>query len=149
MMELSELFKYFHQSNKDYIEAIAARQDLPERARVLMSHILNAQAIWIDRIMEEEKPRFEVWEMHADHLLLAIQNSLIEATSYVMQEFELGQEVTYVNSKGKKFKNSVRDILFHIINHGTHHRAQIAVLFSRSGLKAPVNDYIFRARTEI
>lgn len=148
-MDLQTLFEYYHQSNKDYIEFIAAQKQLPERARVLMSHVLNAQAIWIDRMMEEDQPRFGVWERHQDHLLLPIQNSLIEATNYIFRKVPLDKITIYTNSQGKQFQNKVEDILFHILNHGTHHRAQLAMIINREGLKAPSNDYIFRMRKEI
>lgn len=148
-MDLKILFDYYHQTNRDYIETIVAHTRLPERIRVLMSHILNVQAIWIDRIMEEDSPRFEVWELHNDPLLFPIQNSLIAATQYIFEEFDLEQHIVYKNSRGKKFQNQVSDILFHIVNHGTHHRAQIAMMLSNEGVAPPSNDYIFRKREEI
>lgn len=151
-MDLKTLFDYHYQTNKDYIEIIAAHTGLPERVRTLMSHILNAQAIWIDRIMEvrgEKSFSLKVWEQHQDHLLLPIQNKLVSATNYVFNEFALDQSISYQNSKGKKFTNEVRDILFHIINHGSHHRAQIAMMLSREGIVPPTNDYIFRKRKEV
>ena len=148
-MNQKELFDYYHHTNKEYIEIIGAHRQLPERIRVLMSHILNAQAIWIDRIMEEDQARFTVWQLHSDPLLLAIQNSLISATDYIFKEIDLEKEIFYFNSKGKKFQNRVKDILFHIINHGTHHRAQIAMLLSQQNIIPPTNDYIFWKREEI
>ncbi|QLH28398.1 MAG: hypothetical protein HWD63_02710 [Candidatus Parvibacillus calidus] len=37
----------------------------------------------------------------------------------------------------------MKDIIFHIINHSTYHRGQIAMEFRQSGLEPLNTDYIF------
>jgi uncharacterized damage-inducible protein DinB len=54
--------------------------------------------------------------------------------------------VFYTNSEGKKFENTVREIITHVVNHGTHHRGQIALLLREKGISPPATDYIFYAR---
>jgi uncharacterized damage-inducible protein DinB len=44
------------------------------------------------------------------------------------------------------FTNTIKDILFHIINHSTNHRGQIAVDFRNNGLEPLVLDYVFYKR---
>ena len=55
---------------------------------------------------------------------------------------KLEQIVSYKNSKGKEFNNSVRDILTHVALHGQYHRGQINLLL-RANEFEPVNvDFI-------
>jgi uncharacterized damage-inducible protein DinB len=44
------------------------------------------------------------------------------------------------------FSNTIKDILFHMINHSTHHRAQIAMDMRNNKLEPLPLDYIFYKR---
>ncbi|MEM1003550.1 MAG: DinB family protein, partial [Bacteroidota bacterium] len=56
------------------------------------------------------------------------------------------RRIDYVNSKGNAYGNELKDILFHIINHATHHRGQILVDMRNHKMEPPVLDYIFYKR---
>jgi uncharacterized damage-inducible protein DinB len=56
---------------------------------------------------------------------------------------DLTGKLTYQNQSGKTYTNVVGDLLAHVVNHGTHHRAQIGQLLKAGGLAhLPVTDYI-------
>jgi uncharacterized damage-inducible protein DinB len=65
---------------------------------------------------------------------------------HIINNFYLTETINYRNSKGAMFGNITRDILFHIINHSTYHRAQIAFEFKQNNLEPIVSDYIFYKR---
>jgi uncharacterized damage-inducible protein DinB len=48
--------------------------------------------------------------------------------------------------KGEKFANTIKDIVVHVINHSTYHRAQIAQLVKQSGGEPAKTDYIVYQR---
>jgi uncharacterized damage-inducible protein DinB len=54
--------------------------------------------------------------------------------------------VEYENSEGRTFANDVKDILFHVVNHSTHHRGQIMMDLRASGITPEPLDYIFYKR---
>ncbi|UWX55137.1 hypothetical protein NYZ99_00365 [Maribacter litopenaei] len=56
------------------------------------------------------------------------------------------KRIDYENSEGRLFTNNIKDILFHIINHSTNHRGQIAVDFRNNNLEPLVLDYVFYKR---
>jgi uncharacterized damage-inducible protein DinB len=56
------------------------------------------------------------------------------------------KRITYETTEGRTFSNTLQDILFHVINHSTHHRAQIAADFRANGLEPLALDYIFYKR---
>ena len=58
----------------------------------------------------------------------------------------LDAPVAYTNSSGTAFETPLRDILTHVVNHGTHHRAQIALVLREAGIAPPATDYIYFVR---
>lgn len=139
---LKELFEYSHHSNIKLIKVLESNDELvSERAIKLMSHILNAQRIWNNRIAREEEP-FKVWQIHDLEQLEKIENENYARSVELVQETDLDKDVGYVSSHGIGYMNKVRDILFHAVNHSTYHRAQIASDLKAAGIEPPVTDYI-------
>ncbi|HEU0125158.1 MAG TPA: DinB family protein, partial [Flavobacterium sp.] len=89
---------------------------------------------------------FGVWELHPVQDLKGIENKNYEHTLQILNDYDLKLIINYSNSKGQLFSNSIQDMLFHIINHSTYHRGQIATEFKRQGLEPLVTDYIFFKR---
>ncbi len=143
---LKELFAYNRDCNTRLIAKSLELEDrLPERSQKLFSHVLNAHGIWNARILNQ-KPPFGVWQIFPVAEWQTIDISNFENSLSVIDDDDLHRELSYVNSRGDAFVNSVRDILFHIVNHSTYHRAQIAADFRENGLEPLVTDYIFYKR---
>ena len=141
-----ELFEYSHHFNQKLCDVFAEQPDkTSEKAAALFNHIINAHQIWNGRIRTEVN-LFGVWEMHTVGDLKRIEKANFDRTMAILEEIDLNTSVAYRNSKGQDFQNSVRDVLFHIINHSTYHRGQIAAEFKQSGLEPLVTDYIFYQR---
>ncbi|EMR00920.1 DinB family protein [Cesiribacter andamanensis AMV16] len=45
--------------------------------------------------------------------------------------------VSYQNSAGELFRTPLGDIITHMVNHGTHHRGQMASLMQQEKITAP------------
>ena len=69
-----------------------------------------------------------------------------EQSLQILDNVDLDKMIHYNNTKGEASVNSVRDILFHVINHSTYHRGQIATEFRQNGLDPLVTDYIYYKR---
>lgn len=50
--------------------------------------------------------------------------------------------IKYSNSTGTVFETAVSDILLHVFNHGTYHRAQIAKEMKQHNIEPINTDYI-------
>jgi uncharacterized damage-inducible protein DinB len=146
---LEHLFRYNHTANQRYIMVFEETDALsmPDKAVELFSHTLNAHSNWLARIQKSDAA-FGVWQNHEIKDFSRINNSNYEMTLPLidLQQSNLDREVHYQNSKGEQYYNSVRDILLHIINHSTYHRAQIATILKESEVKVPNSDYIFFMR---
>ncbi len=141
-----ELFEYGHHFNQMLAEVIANREkEMPEKAVVLFSHILNAHQVWNNRIIFSENLH-EVWDIQQAHELSKIDQKNYAHSLQILEKIDLTTEINYLNTKGLPFKNTVRDIMFHVVNHSTHHRGQISTIFRQNGIEPLVMDYIFYKR---
>lgn len=141
-----ELFEYCHHSNQQITELFLQHpQSITERSLKLFSHTLNAQHIWNARL-SGNKANYSVWEMHALESYKNIDLQNYGDTLQLLNTIDLSHTLTYTNSKGQSFSNTARDILFHMINHSTYHRGQIASDLKQQGIEPPATDYIFYKR---
>jgi uncharacterized damage-inducible protein DinB len=118
--------------------------NLPEKAIKLINHILSSHRVWNSRILNQ--PSTHPWEMRPFENLIQINTENYQQTLGILEKSNLSEIITYQNTKGEIFHNKTEDILFHLINHGTYHRGQIALLFRESGIEPMVSDYIFYKR---
>ena len=141
-----ELFTYSHYFNQKIAEIILANNaKMPTRSLELFSHIVNAHHIWNCRIMQQ-KPQLKVWDMNPLEELMAMENENYKISLNILEETSLNTSISYANSKGDQFANTVRDILFHVNNHATHHRGQIIMHMRQQDIEPPITDYIFYKR---
>lgn len=119
---------------------------VPEKSIELFSHILNVHHRW-NAVLTAKKSEYDVFqiqdiknwpEIHYDN-----QRGSFEIITNA-DDFE--KRLDYENSEGRLFTNTVQDILFHIINHSTHHRGQIAMDFRKNEIEPLSLDYIHYKR---
>lgn len=142
----NELFDYNFYCNKKIIETCTAMDSIPDKTSVLFSHILNAHHLWNARMLRVPH-KYGIWQLHASKDWQDIhyenQRNSFEITSNIV-DFE--KRIDYENTEGRLFTNTLQDMLFHIINHSTNHRAQIAMDFRENGIEPLVLDYVYYKR---
>lgn len=140
-----ELFDYNFQTNEKLIYLMEPDwKRLPERAIQLINHILSAHSVWNARILLQVSNH--PWDMHPYEELIQINSDNHTQTHTILEKFDLNEIISYQNTSGVEFQNKLEDILFHLVNHGTYHRGQIAMLFRESGIDPMVSDYIVYKR---
>ena len=128
-----ELFGYNTHFNQKLAEVfLAYPYQTTENSVKLFNHILNAHQIWNGRI-EPNQNFFGVWEIHPPKDYAEIEKESYENSIRIIDKFDLEETIQYSNSKGRVFNNSIRDILFHVINHSTYHRGQIVTMLRQVG----------------
>ncbi|MEM9141900.1 MAG: DinB family protein [Bacteroidota bacterium] len=142
----NQLFDYNFYCNRKLIETCNSLENLPEKSKELFSHILNAHHIWNARLLGK-KSEYKVWQLHDskdwEDIHYENQRSSFEITTHT-DDFE--KRIDYQNSEGRLYTNTVKDILFHVINHSEHHRGQIAMDFRTNDLEPLSLDYIHYKR---
>ncbi len=148
-MKLKEFFlkqlAYNDAMNLTMLGELKSLEHPPHECVELLSHIVKAELLWLERLYgtEKLKPHFlEPWSLGEieSHQVESHEGWISFLNDY--SEEELNKVFSYRNLKGDAFENSLYDILFHIINHSTHHRAQISKLLRQHDIAPPVMDYI-------
>lgn len=141
-----ELFDYNHYFNQQLTNVFIKHQNnISNKAVQLFNHILNAHQLWNHRI-ESGNKAVDAWAIRPSVDFSEIDGKNYETSLILLSKYELSTTVNYVNSRGEAFTSRVRDILFHIINHSTYHKGQIATEFREHGLEPLAMDYIFYTR---
>lgn len=140
---IKELLEYTNYYNNAVISNLNDNQDrVSTKAIQLISHIVNAHQIWNAKFIIDNKQIFEAWAIHEPSELTRYEKLNFNKSLEILAAYELDDLIEWKTSSGVPYKNSVRDILFQIINHSNYHRAQIATEFKQRGLTPLVTDFI-------
>ena len=126
--------------------ASAVRQ--PDRTRVadpvsVFAHVAATEHLWYSRI-RGTPAELAVWPdiSVAESRAIAVRHADLFDEIVAGGGDVLDQIVSYRNSAGRDFRNSVRDVVIHVTMHGSYHRGQIARLVRAAGGEPPYTDYI-------
>ncbi|MEO6523564.1 MAG: DinB family protein [Mucilaginibacter sp.] len=139
-----KLFEYDKWANNALLEKFEHQFPQNPRIYVLMSHLLSAQRIWLDRCLGLPQSAILWGERLPDEMREDTENYHLAWVDFInrLQADDFEGRVTYTNSSGETYNTQLSDLLAHVINHGTHHRGQIMTLMKEEGFVLPNIDYI-------
>lgn len=141
-------FAYDAWANREVLSAIRAQAGEDERALQLMSHIVAAERLWLERL-EKQPQSVPVWPKGdlgwCEAQAVELKRLWTEYLQRVDGE-DLAGEISYKNSKGEAWENTVEDILSHVILHSAYHRGQIASHMRSIGQAPAYTDFIHGVR---
>lgn len=109
------------------------------------SHILASEKVWVARVRGLDTSGIEIWPKltvsQIEQWSLENRQMLNELNSY-LSELDFDNLITYKNSKGITYHESIKDIMTHLVMHGTYHRGQIARTMRQQEIDPPNTDYI-------
>lgn len=109
----------------------------------VFGHLAAAEEVWFARIKEERPPSLAARPFAnmaaARQYLSRLQTGHHE---YLASVGDMGKVVTYHNTAGEAFQNSISEILQQVVNHGTYHRGNITTMLRHLGHKGIITDYI-------
>jgi uncharacterized damage-inducible protein DinB len=132
-----------------------SRRDEPgfQKAIGLMGHIVAARWLWLHRFGVADKAPTTAFP---ESLALEELDSLVDEmhmawSAYLgrLDEDELAREFEYRSMEGKRYRNSIEDLLTQLFGHSWYHRGQIAALVRSLGGKPAGTDYVFFKRRSI
>lgn len=138
---LLDLINYTQLADRRVIDVFLQAETAMPEAQNIFSHILNAQCIWLDRLQGIE-PKFDRFQLQPVDLFEELHTKNCQSMLHVLHNHDLKDIIVYRNSSGELFSNAVHDILFHVVNHSTYHRAQVATQFRLNNIQPPETDYI-------
>lgn len=149
--------RYHRWASRLALEA-ARRLSPEERARALessfpgvlgtLSHLYFADLVWFARLKGEPGPaRPEALALEAleGEWLPLLDRYVAWAES--LDERGWNRAVAYKDLAGRSWETPVRQIILHLVNHGSYHRGQLATLLRQLGRTPPQTDLIAYYRT--
>lgn len=149
--DFGTLLDYNRWATSRILDVMQGVSGFPDRALELLSHLLRSQDVWYGRVRQTHHAELEFWTIDSFSTCVErFENSTRRWAHLVREVAANDPEMTiqYTNSNGTRFETSFRDILTHVVNHGTHHRAQIALVLRKAEIVPPPTDYIFYVREE-
>lgn len=114
----------------------------------LYAHVLGAEAIWLARIAGRETTTL-VWptlSLEECRQLAATNHAEFVALQALLDEGGAERVVSYANTRGERFDNTVNEILHHVCLHGMYHRGQVMLGVRQEDGTPLSTDFIVFAR---
>lgn len=144
---LERWFAYDHWANRETLRSLAG-EPAGGRPLQLMAHIAAAEQLWHDRLLGRPQS-LPVWP----DLTLEQSAALVDGMAARWREYLAGLApegleavIRYTNSKGEPWKNTVQDVLMHVVMHSVYHRGQIAAAVRAAGGEPAYTDFIEAVR---
>jgi uncharacterized damage-inducible protein DinB len=146
------MFAYDDWANRECLVAMRAAGSVSADTVGRMAHILSAQKLWLERILQQGQS-MPVWPSATIDECMALADETSSAwrnyLTRVANQFapgSLDDKVEYRNSKGEVWSSRVDDILMHVLFHSAYHRGQIALQMRTFGVAPAYTDFIHAVR---
>jgi uncharacterized damage-inducible protein DinB len=148
--DFRRMFSYDDWANRQCLHAIQAAKPVSQETIGRMTHILAAQQLWLERILNQ-KQSLPVWPDLSIEECTELSNKVASAWRNYLSASKhtaktLEATVDYRNSKGESWLSRVDDILTHVLFHSAYHRGQIALQLRASGAVPAYTDFIHAVR---
>jgi len=145
---LRRQFAYDAWANQEVLKAIRTAGDENSRSLQLISHILAAERVWLERLKQQPQsvpvwPEPNLAQCEAEASVLG---ELWFQFLDLITAGDVAQTISYKNSKGELWTNTIVDVLSHVVMHSAYHRGQIASHMRASGQTPAYTDFIHGIR---
>jgi uncharacterized damage-inducible protein DinB len=141
-------FSYDAWANREVLAAIRANASDDARSLQLMSHILAAERVWLERLKQQPQS-VPVWpepDLAQCEAQAAELGSLWFDYLDLITAGDVAQNISYKNTKGELWSSTIVDVLAHVLLHSAYHRGQIASHMRASGQTPANTDFIHAVR---
>jgi uncharacterized damage-inducible protein DinB len=108
-----------------------------------LRHILLATRIWLARWKATTPPTLK--DPIAGPWPAAYASTHAEFRDFVgaLTDASADRVIDYKDSRGQPFQMALSQLIVHVVNHGTHHRAETGMLLERLGRSPGDMDYVY------
>jgi uncharacterized damage-inducible protein DinB len=136
-------YAYNAWANRRVLACLEQQNVTDEKILAVTGHLLAANFIWLNRIKGLPKSEYKLWGSYT----LATLKTMVEEADrlwmeYIQSQTDFNRVLKYQNYVGDYFENNVEQIMIHLVNHGTYHRGQVALLLRQKGYEPVNTDYI-------
>jgi len=155
--EARELFDYDRWANQRLWDAVnalpvgAVDQEIGAQfsfptLKEMLAHILAAQIVWLSRWQGTSPFALPSGKDFPDLASLRDRWDRVGAdlTAFIagLSEQDLARVMYYRNTQGQPFALPLGQQIQHLINHGTHHRSELATMLTMLGISPPPTDLV-------
>lgn len=142
---LKDLFANDLWANVRIVACLRSEPERNQKALRLLAQLLIAEKIWLLRLQGEDTSGIDTLPALSLDACEELARENQKAYAQVLDSLNdgsLDSLVTYRNFTGIEFRTPIRDILMHVVLHGTYHRGQIALTIRGEGFEPPDTDFI-------
>jgi uncharacterized damage-inducible protein DinB len=143
------MIEYNHWANLKALESIKTLINEYDKPMKIFSHILLSEELWLKRVKNITPKEQKFWEyLSIESCSQLVEKNKNDWDNYLFQKSPevLEDKISYVNSKGVQYSNSLNEILTHVFYHSAYHRGQVAVLVRQAGGEPALTDFIVYIR---
>ncbi|MFN9864029.1 MAG: DinB family protein [Bacteroidota bacterium] len=137
---LLKLYQYNAWANRRVIGCLERQAVTDEKIVSIFAHCVAANFIWYNRFMGLPKSDHKLWG--GGYTIADLKKMVEEANELWMSVIDSNNSfdrvLKYHNYVGDYYENNIQDIMIHLVNHGSYHRGQVAVLLRERGYE-PIN----------
>lgn len=115
--------------------------------QLTLAHMLNAEAVWLGRILNEPVARVEPQQI-PDVAAVRERWAALEPLFRKAAAGELDRVVVARTSAGKEFRHPLWEVLHQLSSHGTYHRGQLTTMLRQLGVTPAQMDLILYYREQ-
>jgi uncharacterized damage-inducible protein DinB len=108
-----------------------------------LQHILVAQRVWLARWKGQPPPRLDAPITEPWRDAYAATHAEFRAFVEPLGDADFDRVVDYADSRGNRFQMGLAQLVAHVVNHGTAHRAETGLLLERLGRSPGDMDFVY------
>ena len=138
-----KLYRYNEWSNRRVLGAIERQNVTTEKILSIFSHQLVANFLWLHRIKGLPAPDLKLWQTYdLPKLRELVDEGSKQWIEFVDSTDSFNRVLKYKNYVGDYYETNVEHIMMHLVNHGSYHRGQVALLLRQNGFEPINTDFI-------
>ena len=145
----TKLFNYNFWANTKLIKNIKNQQINDAGVLKLLSHIVLAEQVWMLRLKNGNYQNKNYGKVLDITECEKISNENSKAYLEFIDTANFINSITYKNSKGIEFTNTIEDTLTHVSFHSAYHRGQIAREIRKLNNEPVLTNYIAYVREKL
>ncbi|WP_127530987.1 DinB family protein [Paenibacillus kobensis] len=112
-----------------------------------VGHLAAADEVWFARIQEQAPPPLSARVFSDVEEARRHRDELQSRMRLFLSNTDVQKRVTYSNTAGQSFTNSIAEIIQQVVNHGTYHRGNVTTILRSLGYNGTMTDFIAFIRT--
>jgi uncharacterized damage-inducible protein DinB len=138
-----KLYQYNAWATKRVVGTLVRQKVNDAKILSLLGHVVAAQFLWLHRIKGLPAPDVKLWgEYTLEQLIAMSEKASAQWLEFVESTDNFDREMTYRNYVNEPYTNNVENVMIHLVNHSSYHRAQIAMLLRQKGFEPINTDFI-------